>query len=739
MMDGSVTDGAAPQLGLDEPIIDLRKLLAIFRRRLRLFIATVVLILTPVILYTYQATPRYTATASVMLDVRKENVVNVGTVLSSLPADSAVVDTEVEVLKSRTLAGRVVDTLKLTQDPEFNSSLREESGLQRTLHSIIPGGGAKPKAVDPVRLRDRMVDQLLGRLEVQRSGLTYLINISFESTDPVKAARIANEFANLYLVEQLNAKFEATRQANSWLNDRLGELRGQVQETEAAVQQYRIANNLMSAEGTTLTEQEISNLNSQLASARANQAEAEARLSAARAQLAAGSTGGDVGAALDSPVVGQLRQQRALKGGQVADLQGRYGDRHPDLLKARRELAEIDDAIQKEIGRVLSNLEAQVRVARERTASLEGSVGRSKGVLAGNSRASVRLGELQRNADAVRTLYESFLTRFKQTSTQEGVDQSDARVLSQAKVPNSASYPRKSLNLFIGLVLALCGATAMSILAEMMNSGLLTAEDVERQLDIPSIASIPSLASTLDQGKGRGARLSPIDYVVDQPLSGFTESFRTLRAALLFSRLGNKVQIVAITSSLPGEGKTTTSLCLARTAALAGTRVLLIDCDLRQQALSTGLRTEPEIGLLEVLNGTVSFREAVVADSKSNAQILPLSKSAYTPKDVFNAPTMKQLLTELRNAYDLIILDTAPVLPIADTRVLAPLADAVVVLARWRKTPRKAIGQTLSMLNFVGAHIAGVALTQVDLQALSRYGYGDSAYYYKSYRKYYGG
>jgi succinoglycan biosynthesis transport protein ExoP len=719
-------------------MFDLHKLLSIFRRRLQLFGAMVVVIFIPAVIYTYQATPRYTASASVMLDVRKENVLNVGDVLSSLPMDSAVVDSEVEVLKSRSLAERVVAKLNLDQDPEFNASLLpKKNWIQSLARSAAPGGAGQSR-VATIQLHDRVVDKVMGHLDVKRSGLTYLIKVSFESTRPAKAAQIANAFADLYLLEQLNAKFDATRQANTWLSERLDQLRGQVQQAEAAVQQYRIANNLMSAQGATLTEQEISGLNGQAAAARASQAEQEARLSIARAQMAAGSTGGDVGEALESPVVQRLRQQRSEQSAKVADLQGRYGERHPELLKARRELADIDAQIQQEIQRVISNVEAQARVARERTASIEGSVARSRGVLAGNSRAMVRLSELERNAEAVRTLYESFLGRFKQTSAQEGIEQSDARVISLARIPTSASYPRKSLNLAIGLVVALCGGMGAVLLAEMLNSGLFTAEDVERDLDIPCVASVPTLASTLDDVKGKARRLSPADYVVERPLSSFAEAFRNLRAAVLFSRMGDKVQIVAITSSLPGEGKTTTAICLARTAALAGSRVMLIDCDLRQRSINALLPGEPKIGLIEVLNGSAQLADAAVLDSSSGATLLPLAKSAYTPKDVFSSPAMRNLLSELRSTYDLIILDTAPVLPIADTRVLAPLADTVVVLTRWRKTQRKAVEATLNLLRLSNAHVAGVALSQVDLRAQSRYGYGDPGYYYKSYRKYYG-
>ena len=395
-MDGSSFETQhAPAPSAGAMSFDLNIAIATFRRRLRLFAAVALAVFVAVLLYTLQETPRYTATAQVMLDVRKEQVADMSAVLSGLPADSSVVDTEVEVLKSRSLAARVVKQLKLTEDPYFNPNAPGAKGVASWLPWVkkVVAPTAAVDSVEAQRQQEKVVDNLLGGLKVRRSGLTYLISVEYTHTNPEDSAKIANAFADLYLTEQLEAKFDATAKANEWLDTRVAELRDQLQVAEAAVQQYKIANNLMSAEGATLTEQEISGLNQQLASARAQQAESDARLNIARSQLARGSTGEDVGESLNSPVVQQLRKQRAEQSAKVADMSGRYGDRHPDLLKAKRELADIDGQIQAEIRRIISNLEAQAQVARQRTGSMAGSVSASKGALAGNNRASIGLAE----------------------------------------------------------------------------------------------------------------------------------------------------------------------------------------------------------------------------------------------------------------------------------------------------------------------------------------------------------
>ena len=722
-------------------VFDIHHLLATFRRRLKLFLALALLVFVLVLVLTLQATPLYTATASVMIDNRTEQVVDSQAVLSGLPADAAMVDTEVEILRSRQLAERVVDALDLDEDPEFNAALRAPGLIDQAkasaaglFRAAAPAAATDPTPLQLQKRRERIVDAVRSRLEIRRVGLTYVMGVGFTSPDPEKAARIANAFAENYLLEQLQAKFEATRQANQWLNTRLGDLRGEVIQAEAAVEQYRNANNLLSASGATLTEQEISTYNQQLATVRATQAEDEARLNTARRQLAGGSSGDDVGEALGSAVIQQLRAQRAELSGRVADLSNRYGPRWPDLLRAQRELADIDAQIQAEIGRIVSNLEARVQVSRERTRSMQGSLSGARGTLAANNSAGVRLNELQRNAEASRTLYQGLLDRFKQTTSQEGLEESDARVVSRAIIPGGASSPDVPLNLALGLVFALGAGFAGVVLAEMLDAGMTTGEDVETQLGLPHIGSVPLVDSVAAAGE-RGQ--APADYLLARPLSAFAEAVRALRTSIQFSRVGQTVRVIAVTSTLPGEGKTTTSVCLARSAAQAGQRVVIVDCDLRRRAVNRLFGIEPQIGLLEVLGGSAALETALYVDPGSGAHVLPLTHTAFTPRDVFNSRAMEQLLQTLKAGFDLVILDTAPILAVADTRILAAQADTVVFLTRWRATPQKAIANALKLLDKAGAHVAGVALVQVDMRSQARYGYGDAGYYYGAYKSYY--
>jgi capsular exopolysaccharide synthesis family protein len=299
-------------------------------------------------------------------------------------------------------------------------------------------------------------------------------------------------------------------------------------------------------------------------------------------------------------------------------------------------------------------------------------------------------------------------------------------------VPGGPSSPDVKRNLMLGLLLAFGAAAASVALAEMLDAGLATAEDVERRLDTAYLGSIPLLSSIAE-----GPTEAPMDYVVAKPLSAFAEAFRSLQAALVYARLGEPVKMVAITSALPGEGKTTTAVCLARSIALQGRKVLIVDCDLRRRTVNRLLQDEPTVGLLEVLNGEATLQQAISVDTATGAHVLPLAASKFTPKDVFGTVAMDRLLAELRSRYDLVVLDTAPVLPVADTRVLAQKADLLVFLARWRKTPQPAIEAAFRLLNTTGVSVGGVVLTQVDMKQQAKYGYGDPGYYYAEYKKYY--
>ena len=730
--------------GTGEDLIDLREIITVFRRRFWSFLAAGFLTFVAVVVFTLQATPLYTATSSVVLNVREQRVVDIEAVLSGMPPDSAAVDTEVEVLRSRALAETVVRQLELTAVPEFNSNLRDATFVQGLTGAVSGFVSGLVPAQDPARSSfdaeaqtlEEVVNALMEAVSIRRAGLTYVIEISATSQTPRLARDISNAYADQYLVSQLDAKFAATERANEWLNERVGTLRDEVRNREQVVANYRNQEGLIDAEGATVAEQQVADLNNQLASQRAELSEARARLDAVESQLERGVQADTIAEVLRSEVVRELRSQQAQVARRQAELSSRYGPRHPEILTVERELADIESQIASEIRRIVASLQNEVNVSIQRVRSIEQSLREARSELATNNSAIVRLRELEREAEASRALFESFLNRFRQTNETGGLAEADARIIANAAVPQAPSSPNVLLNLALGIVLAGVAGVGVVFALEMLDNGLHTDTDIERNFGLPHIASVPRLKPGL-LSRFSGDAIEPGDYVVQKPLSSFAESFRTIRSAIRVSGIDGASKIVAISSALPGEGKTTTTLSLGRISSMSGTKTLVVDCDLRRRLLTKAIVDSPAAGLLEVLNGEVSLDQVLIQDKDTDLMILPVRDTTFTPRDVFGSKAFADLLEQLRGQFDQVILDTAPVLAVADTRQIAGLADGVIVAARWKKSAVGVVRKAILELRASRANIIGVVLNSVDLEAQARYGYDTQGYYYRSYRKYY--
>jgi uncharacterized protein involved in exopolysaccharide biosynthesis len=333
----------------------------VFRRRLWLFVAVVALVLTAVTVAVLSATPRYSAVASVLIEPRKNAVLDMESVVSGLPADTNVVDTETQLIASPTVALAVVRALGLDRDPEFVKVDPNSATV-----SLQPRSGAATTPAERTA-----VSTLLNRVFARRAGLTYVIDIIAISTDPNKAANLANAFAREYIALQTSKKLGTTQEAADWVQKRADSLRAQVVADDAALQRYMIANNLMSAEGATMAEQQVSQLAQQIAQAQARVAEERGRYNAARGQFARGGGGADTGAALSSDTIRNLRQQESTASANLAQLQARYGDLHPDVVKAKDELSDVRQQLSAELSRIQSTLDANVRIAESGLASLQ--------------------------------------------------------------------------------------------------------------------------------------------------------------------------------------------------------------------------------------------------------------------------------------------------------------------------------------------------------------------------------
>jgi len=516
------------------PPLDLKALVGMVYRRFWMILAGFLVTFGVITYVTFTQTPIYKAETVVQLDTEEKNVIDLGAIFSGLGANTAVVDTEVLVLGSKSLLTRVAVQQKLVEDPEFNSTLRpKKSGLLSPVKGLVRAltGGKPPK--DPfagmtaeqkdAALLASAVDILRDKVAVKRVGTTYLITVEVASESPETAARLADEIAEQYRVQQLEEKFEATRKATEWLSERVSGLREEVEEKERRVESYRAESGLLAAQGATLTEQQIAYLTTQKATLQVDLDRARARADSMRRQMASGAGAEGITEVLQSQVISDLKTQRAIINRRVAELETKLGPQHPELISARNEAADIDRQINAEVARIAGNIENELKVAQSQISSIQGEISRSTGELRGNNQALVRLRELERDAETSRVLLEEFLARSKQTREQDALITADANILSSASVPESPSSPKKLLNLIIGCLLGGIVGGGLALLAEMFDMKVSSTEDVERKLNANPIGSVPLIRTASFLGL---SQTNPADFLVENPLSAYAESIR---------------------------------------------------------------------------------------------------------------------------------------------------------------------------------------------------------------------
>ncbi len=725
------------------PPLDLKAIVGMVYRRFWLILSGFLTTFSVIAFMTFTQTPLFSAQTVIQLDTSEQNVIDLGAIFAGLGGSTAVIDTEVMVLESKSLLTRVAEQQKLIEDPEFNPWLRpEKKGLLSPVKGLVrsvTGQTDKPDPFDALPAEEKLaiqkevaVEILKAKVNAARIGSTYLITINVVSQSPETAARLADEVAEQYRVQQLEEKYEATRKATEWLSERVSGLRAEVEEKERRVETYRAESGLLAAQGATLTEQQIAFMTSQRGSLQVDLDRARARAESLRRQMASGAGADGISEVLDSPVISDLKAQRAGINRRVAELETKLGPQHPELISARNEAADIDRQINAEVERIAGNIDNELRVAQSQINSIQGEIARSTGQLRGNNQALVRLRELERDADTSRQLLEEFLTRSKQTGEQDALITADANILSKASVPGSPASPRKALNLLIGLILGAIVGGGLALLTEIFDMKVSSTEDVERKLGANPIGSVPLIRTASFLGL---SQTNPADFLVENPLSAFAESIRYLRAAIAFSDLDSETKTVAVCSSLPDEGKTSLTLALGRMSAMSGSRTLVIDGDFRRRQLTETAGLKPDIGFVEHLFGAGQLSDAIVKDRKTMLDILPLAQNGHTPHDVFGTRAFDDLLERLRSMYDLILIDTGPLLLMAEARVVAGKVDKTILVVRWRHSSRSAARQSLTLLRNFKADVLGVTLNMVDLSS-SRH-HRDPGATYKAYQKYY--
>lgn len=730
--------------------IDLDKLWGALLRRLGVIIACVGGAIVLAALYLFTAQPLYTAMTQILLDENMSRFAEeVEDVQTAQQIDNRM-SSAVEVLKSKALALRVVDEAQLDQnalvvDPPKSLVGMAKDSVRSVVAALLPGGPPASEEAKRAGRREKAAAVLRQSLTVERVGRSSVIAIAVRSPEPQLSALIARTYASAYLEEQLNANFEATERASVWLQERLTDLNARSQEAALAVEQYKSDNGLVSPRGELLSTQQLADLNSQLIVAQADAATASARYQQYRAIIDQGPD-----AAVDNAVVSSRDTDNSI----IQDLRRRYtairdreqgivqqfGADHPQALALKAERDDLSQQIYTELEQLTGNFRNEYEVASSREKSLRASIEQLAGRNSQANVSLVQLQELEQKAAALKALYESYLRRFEQASQQQSLPIAKARVISEAGVPSAPSSPRKTLTMALAIVLGLMAGGAAAGILELRERFFRTGEDVEQKLGMRFLGYLPrvgnSVAETANAAPESETVQSPMPdgepisfrrmmrIAVEAPRSSFAETLRNARLACDVVLQGRKCRVIGIVSCLPDEGKTTVAANFAGLLAASGLRTLVIDGDLRNPGLSRMLAAEPEIGLVEVALQEVDWTQAVRVDRRSRLVIMPATSRCKTlahTSELLSSAGMGQFLDSVREAFDVVVVDLAPLIPVIDAKAFEAQVDGFIMVSRWGATPVRAVQNLLATEPRIAAKVIGVVLNDTDMAQLARY------------------
>ncbi|KAB2851343.1 MAG: AAA family ATPase [Hyphomicrobiaceae bacterium] len=700
--------------------VSLGDILAMMRRRLWLIIAVTVAATAVAVAFAYSLTPIYEASATVLVDNRKKAVLNpFEQVMNELPADTPTVESEVELIRSNGVMLAVIEELKLREEAEFSGGEKKGNSLLKALGLAQEAAPERKLHQNPDKPdRDEVLAEFATRLKVQRKRNSYLIEVSFASQSAVQSARIVNAVVNAYIKSQLEAKMKQAGMAAEWLAEKLERMRLAAVAADHRVAEFKSKNTLIDTEhGQRLDDKELARLLEQAVLARTQVAEARAKYEQVQRLMKTPGARAAIADVLDSHTVRMLKDQLVKATRREAELVTRYGDRHPELIKARAEVRDVEIKIDLEVDQIVANYKSAYEVAATRERTLTQNLEKLKLNQAMTNDVTVRLKDLEREAHSARQVYEAFLTRYKNTVEQQTMQYGDSRITETATTPLNPASPKRKKIMLLGFAGGLGLALLLAFALEMMQPGLARPEDFEAATKLAHLASVPKLEEVGKLGE-TAAALRRNRLIVVEPEAQFCEAIRALRHALDRRSSQGKRRVIMVTSALPHEGKSAITSNLAHHYSLSGARTLLIDGDLRRASLTRSLCTgAQDVGLLESLLHRMPVEEAILVDESTGFCFLP-AHGASPPRvsvpEVLASVSLKGMLDRLRDQFDIIMVDCPPVLPVVDARIVADHVDQIAFLMRWKKTPKELARRAIRNLSGNGEKLAGLIVNEVD-------------------------
>ena len=699
-------------------------------------LSCLLIVFTTVAIGTLKKKPIYEGRVLIEINPEQPNVLNFQEVLQLTSVDiDSYRETQYKVLQSRTLAEHVIDGLKLNCYPEFYRN-RFLFGLIERDPDKIPSASEPGPPDRSMNAYRNTVKHFIDNIDVTPVRHSNLVEVSFYSEDAELAARIANQLSSDYIDQNLQVKWDETIKASEWLSGQLVGLKAKLEKSDDALQSYARANSIIFVEEKqNLVNERLKELQEAYTKAQAERFQRESLynfVQAGRVQ--------DLPGVLDNRLVQDLSLRLAELERDYAQITATVKPEYPKAIALKKQI----DAIQASLDRQKKNLSQNIidsyRSALANERYLDQAVDEQKKEVNDIAEKSVQYNILKREVDTNKQLYEGLLTRMKEATVSAGLKASNVRIVDTAQVPKAPVKPKVALNLAVGLVLGAAFGVGLAFLQEYLDKTLKTPDEVEGLLRLPSLGLLPSYF-TDGTGKGNDKRLATVKHGSDSAIAPAVqtartaiEAYRSLRTSILLSA-SPVPKVLLITSAVPSEGKTTVTVNLGATLASLGSKVVIVDCDMRKPCChrSTGVENNP--GFVRCLTGHVELADAILpVPGVPNLSVIPCGPIPPNPAEVLSSPVTPELLNKLRSQFEYVLVDSPPLLSVSDSRILSTLTDAVVLVTRAYSTPYDVVRRARGLLYAAGARILGVALNSVDPNKGGYgygYGYGYGHYYYQ--------
>ena len=714
----------------------LRDYLRVLIKRKWIVLGSMGIIFGASLIATLRTTPIYDAVGSIALNKPDPIMQGLRDATNSGADyyDPTDLDTEVRILRSDLLALQVIKQLNLDQLPEFGGTgVKPSSSLELTTDALQPDS---TKA-------NSLLAGFKGSLRVMLEPNTRIIDIHYLSPDKQLAAKVVNTLASTYIEQNFKTRFESTMQASDWLSKQLVDLQMKVETSQEKLVKYQKDHQILGIDDKqNITTAKLDELNKELTTAESERMQKESvyRLAQAGDTESAAAVGAGVSqdktSESTSALLEKLQEQKADLKVQAAQLSTQFGPAYPKLAQLNNQIQEIDSQLQIEMKKVAGRLRGDYLAASQRESMLHSAFEAQKQQQNKLNESAIEYSFLKRDFESNRTLYEGLLQKLKEAGVSAGLRSNNIRQVDMARTPGGPTEPNIPRNLGFGFCLGLTTGIGLAFLLEGIDNTVRTPEQAQAISGLPSLGMIPLGSRNNSEAASRGLTVAASKEAVElitqsRPQSQMSEAYRALRTSLLLTSVGAPPKIILITSALPQEGKTTTSVNTATVLAQKGTRVLLIDADLRRPSIHKALGLGPKSGLSNVLTGGVSLPDAICRSSAMpNLFVLPAGTPPPNPAELLASSQMVEVLAELRQHYDHIVLDTPPTLSVTDAVVLSTRADAVVLVIRCGQTTKPALRRSREILAQVNARVAGVLLNAVNLDSPDYY------YYYEYQGKY---